>query len=142
VIRKFFHFVHDTSVALYRLTHGKFGGRVQGLQVLLLTTIGRKTVEERTTPLGYFMEDGNYIITASNAGRDTHLAWFHNLRANPRVRIEIKDRQIEAEAEVAHSEKRSSLWSQLISLSPAYANYAKKTSREIPLVILRPLKDR
>jgi hypothetical protein len=57
------------------------------------------------------------------------------------VRIEIKDRQMEAEAKVAPSEKRRSLWSQLISLSPAYANYAKKTSREISLVILRPLKN-
>jgi F420H(2)-dependent quinone reductase len=140
VIRNFFHFVHGIFLSLYRLTGGKFGGRVQGLQVLLLTTIGRKTGEERTTPLGYFMEDGNYIITGSNAGRDTYPAWFHNLRANPLVKIEIKDRQIEAEAEVAPPEKRRSLWSQLLSLSPAYANYAKKTSREIPLVILRPLK--
>ncbi len=57
MIRKFFHFVHDISVSLYRLTHGAFGGRVQGLQVLLLTTIGRKTGRERTTPLGYFMDE-------------------------------------------------------------------------------------
>ena len=141
MLRKFFHFVHDTSIFLYRLTDGKFGGRVQGLQVLLLTTIGRKTGEERTTPLGYFMDEGNYIIPASNAGRDRHPAWFHNLSANPRVRIEINDRRMEAEAEVAPSETRRSLWSQLISLSPAYANYAKKTNREIPLVILRPLKN-
>ena len=141
MLRKFFHFIYDISVSLYRLTDGKFGGRVQGLQVLLLTTIGRKTGKERTTPLGYFMDEGNYIITASNAGRDRHPAWFHNLRANPRVRLEIKDQQMEAEAEVAPSEKRGSLWSQLISLSPAYANYTKKTNREIPLVILHPLKN-
>ena len=141
MLRKFFRFIYDISVSLYRLTDGKFGGRVQGLQVLLLKTIGRKTGEERTTPLGYFMDEGNYIITASNAGRDRHPAWFHNLRANPRVRIEIKERQIEAEAEVAPSEKRRLLWFQLISLSPAYANYAKKTNREIPLVILHPLKN-
>jgi len=87
------------------------------------------------------MDEGNYIIPASNAGRDRHPAWFHNLSANPRVRIEINDRRMEAEAEVAPSETRRSLWSQLISLSPAYANYAKKTNREIPLVILRPLKN-
>jgi F420H(2)-dependent quinone reductase len=141
VLRKFLHFIHDISVSLYRLTDGKFGGRVQGLQVLLLTTTGRKTGEERTTPLGYFMDEGNYIITASNAGRNRHPAWFHNLRAKPHVKIEIKDRQLEAEAEVAPSEKRASLWSQLISLSPWYANYAKKTNREIPLVILHPLKN-
>jgi deazaflavin-dependent oxidoreductase (nitroreductase family) len=141
VLRKFFHFIHDTSVSLYRLSNGKFGGRVQGLQVLLLTTIGRKTGEERTTPLGYFMDAGNYIITASNAGRDRYPAWFHNLRAGPHLKIEIKDRQLEAEAEVASSEKRGLLWSQLISLSPAYANYTKRTNREIPLVILHPLKN-
>jgi F420H(2)-dependent quinone reductase len=141
VLRKFFQFIIVLMVSLYRLTDGKFGGRIQGLQVLLLTTIGRKSGEERITPLGYFMEDGNYIITASNAGRDTHPAWFHNLRTNPHVRIEIKDRQFEAQAEVAPSEKRRSLWSQLISLSPAYGNYARKTTREIPLVILRPLKN-
>ena len=140
-MNRFFHFMHVLMVSLYRLTDGKFGGRVQGLQVLLLTTIGRTSGEERITPLGYFMEDGSYIVSASNAGRDTHPAWFHNLRANPHVMIEIKDRQFEAEAEVASSEKRRSLWSQLISLSPTYANYARKTTREIPLVILRPLKN-
>jgi F420H(2)-dependent quinone reductase len=140
---RFFHFIHDLSVALYRRTHGKFGGRVQGLPVLLLKTIGRKTGKERITPLGYFMDNDNYIITASNAGRDAFPGWFHNLRADPHVKIEIieiQDRQLEAEAEVATPEKRSTLWSQLISLSPAYAKYARKTSREIPLVILRPLK--
>ena len=141
MLRKFFRSVRNIYISLYRVSNGKFGGRVQGLQVLLLTTIGRKSGEERTTPLGYFMEEGNYIITASNAGSDTHSAWFHNLRANPHVRIEIKDRQFEAEAEVAPSEKRRSLWSQLVSLSPPYANYTRKTTREIPLVILRPLKN-
>ena len=141
MIRKLFHFVLDIFISLYRLTRGKFGGRVQGLQVLLLTTIGRKTRRERTTPLGYFIDDGNYIITASNAGLDTHPGWFHNLRANPHVKIEIKDRQLEAEAEVAAPEKRRALWSQLISLSPWYANYPQKTTREIPVVILHPLKN-
>lgn len=140
MFRTFFRFILNIFVSLYRFTHGQFGGRVQGLPVLLLGTIGRKTRKERTTPLGYFMDDGNYIVTASNAGRDTQPGWFHNLRANPHVTIEIKDRQVEAEAEVAAPEKRRALWSQLISLSPWYANYAKKTTREIPLVILHPMK--
>jgi|SRR6266487_2171976 len=140
MIRKIFHFIHDVSVSLYRSSGGKFGGRIQGLQVLLLTTIGRKTGEERTTPLGYFIDNGNYIVTASNAGRATHPAWFHNLKANPHVKLEIKDQHMEAEAEVAAPEKRNSLWTKLISLSPAYAKYATKTSREIPMVILRPLQ--
>src|SRR5690242_9728906 len=98
---KFFHSLRNFFVSLYRLTNGRVGGHVAGLQVLLLTTVGRKTGAERTTPLGYFMEDGNYIITASNAGRDTNPAWFHNLRANPHVKVEIPNQRMEAEAEVA-----------------------------------------
>jgi len=141
MINRFFQSIHDLSIFLYRRTHGNIGGRVQGLSVLLLRTIGRKTGKEHITPVGYFMADGNYIITASNAGRNTHPAWFHNLRANPHVTIEIRDQQMEAKAEVATPEKRNALWSQLISLSPAYANYAKKTKREIPLIILHPLKN-
>jgi len=141
MVNKFFQFALNIFVSLYRLTNGKFGGRVQGLPVLLLRTTGRKTGRERITPLGYFMEDDNYIITASNAGRDTHPGWFHNLRANPQVTVEIQNRQLEAEAEVAAPEKRRVLWLQLISLSPWYANYPKKTTREIPLVILHPLKN-
>ena len=140
MLNTFFHFLHDLSIFLYRRTHGKIGGRVQGLSVLLLQTTGRKTGKEHITPVGYFMDGGNYVITASNAGRPTQPAWFHNLRAQPHVKIEIEDRKIEVEAQVAGPETRGALWSRLISLSPAYANYAKKTSREIPLVILRPLK--
>ena len=136
-----FRFVLAVSVYLYRRTRGSFGGHVQGLQVLLLTTIGRKTGKTYTTPLGYFMEDGNYIITASYAGFDNNPGWYYNLLATPHVRLEIKDQQIEAEAKVAPPEKRKSLWSKLISLSPTYAKYATKTSREIPLIILHPLKN-
>jgi deazaflavin-dependent oxidoreductase (nitroreductase family) len=137
---KFFHSLRNLFVSLYRLTNGRVGGHVAGLQVLLLTTIGRKSGEERTTPLGYFIREGNYIITASNAGRNANPAWFHNLRANPHVKIEIKNQHIDAEAHVAPPEKRASLWSTLIALSPWYANYSKKTNREIPMVILHPLK--
>ena len=136
-----FRFFLAVSVYLYRLTRGRFGGHVQGLDVLLLTTVGRKTGKTYTTPLGYFTEDGNYIITASNAGFNTNPGWFYNLRANPRVEIEVKDQKIEAEAKVAQLEKRKSLWSKLVSLSPAYAKYATKTIREIPLIILHPLKN-
>ena len=139
-MNRFFHFTHDLFVSLYRRTNGKFGGHVQGLQVLLLTAIGRKSGEERTIPLGYFMDHGDYIITASNAGRDPNPAWFHNLRANPSVKIDVQDRHMEARAEIASAEKRNVLWSKLITLSPAYGNYAYKTKREIPMVILHSSK--
>ena len=69
-------------VFLYRRTGGKFGGKVQGLPVLLLTTNGRKTGKKRVTPLGYFEYDGYYVISASNAGFDTNPAWFYNLKSH------------------------------------------------------------
>ena len=141
MFRIIFGLFRDISVFLYRLTGGKIGGHMQGLSVLLLRTTGRKTRKERITPLGYFTQDGDYVITASNAGSGKNPGWFLNLRANPRVTIEVNDRQVEAQAEVATAEKRSALWSRLISLSPAYANYARKTTRQIPLVILHPLKN-
>lgn len=127
------------AVFLYRLTDGKFGGRVQGLRVLLLTTTGRKTAKKRTTPLGYFEDDGSYVIIGSNAGFETHPAWFLNLKSNPRATIQVKDRQFQVNAEIAGPEKRGRLWARLIELAPGYANYAKRTRREIPLVILRPI---
>jgi deazaflavin-dependent oxidoreductase (nitroreductase family) len=136
---KLFHFILPVFVYWYRLTQGRFGGHVQRLRVLLLTTVGRKTGQTRTTPLGYFMDHGSYIIIASNAGFDTNPAWFYNLRANPRVMIEVRDQQTEAEAEIAEPKKRSTLWGHLISLAPGYANYTKKTAREIPMVVLRSI---
>ncbi len=126
-------------VFLYRLTDGKFGGRMQGLQVLLLTTTGRKTGKIRTTPLGYFEADGGYIIIGSNAGFDTHPAWFHNLRSNPRAVIRVRDGQFKVNAEIAGKEKRDRFWAQLIELAPGYDSYAKRTRREIPIVILHPI---
>jgi F420H(2)-dependent quinone reductase len=140
MLKSVFRFFLAIHIFVYRLTGGKFGGKVQGLSVLLLTTSGRKTGKKRTTPLGYFKDDGGYVITGSNAGFDTHPAWFHNLRSDPRATIEVNDQRFEVRAEIAGAEKRDKLWARLIALAPGYADYAKKTSREIPLVILRPLK--
>src|SRR5215207_9902179 len=103
-------------VWLYQPTHGKFGGWVQGLPVLLLTTTGRRTGKKRITPLGYFEHDGYYVITASYAGFDTHPAWFHNLRSNPRVALQIRDKQLTAIGEPADPTLRQQLWGKLIEL--------------------------
>jgi deazaflavin-dependent oxidoreductase (nitroreductase family) len=126
-------------IAIYRLTRGKLFNKVQSLPILLLTTTGRKTNKHRTTPLGYFMDGERYVIVASNAGFDTHPAWFHNLGKNPNVTVEVGEKKMTAEAEVVSRDKRNSLWATLIQLSPGYANYEKKTSRVIPLVALRPI---
>ena len=126
-------------IFLYRLTGGKLGGKVQGLPVLLLTTIGRKTGKKRITPLGYFEHDGYYVISASNAGFDTHPAWFHNLKSRPQVELQIGNKQSTAVAEPANPTLRKQLWATLVQRAPGYGAYEKRTSREIPMVLLRPI---
>ena len=139
MLKALFRSLLSIFVFLYQRTGGKIGGHVQGLRVLLLTTTGRKTGKTRTTPLGYFEHDGGYVIIASNAGFDTHPAWFHNLRSNPRVALQIQDKQLAAIAEPAAPELRKQLWAKLVELAPGYKAYEKRTTREIPLVILRPI---
>ena len=137
--RFFMKFFMAIGTTLYQISGGKIGGRISGLEVLLLTTRGRKTGKQRTTPLGYFKDkQGSYVIIGSNAGFETHPAWFYNLKSQTHVTIQVKDKQLEADAEIAGREKRSQLWAQLIKLAPFYDNYTKKTNREIPIVILHP----
>ena len=126
-------------IFLYRLTSGAIGGRMAGLQVLLLTTTGRKTGQARTSPLGYFQQDGTYIIIASNGGAERNPAWFYNLKSNPHVTLQIGSQQLAAKAEIADSEKRTQLWAELVKRAPAYEHYMERTQREIPLVILQPV---
>ena len=136
---KIFRFFLAINVFLYRLTGGKFGNQVQGLPVLLLTTIGRKTGKKRITPLGYLEYDGAYVVTATNAGFDTHPAWFHNLKNHPQVELQIGNKQLIAIAETADPTLRQQLWAKFVERAPGYGAYEKRTSREIPVVLLRPL---
>ena len=128
-------------VFLYRLTGGKFGSQVQGLPVLLLSTIGHKTGKKRITPLGYLEHDGSYVITATNAGFDTHPGWFHNLKSHPRVGLQIGNKQLTAVAELANPTLRQHLWAKFVERAPGYGAYEKSTTREIPVVLLRPISE-
>lgn len=90
--------------------------------------------------MGYFEQDGGYVIVGSNSGRDTQPAWCYNLRSNPHVTIEIGDKASRVDADLGESYKLNQLWARLMEIAPAYANCANKTNREIPLVTLRPAK--
>jgi deazaflavin-dependent oxidoreductase (nitroreductase family) len=100
-MKQFYKFIMSAMIFMYRRANGSFGGRVAGFQVLLLTTTGRKSGLPRTPPLGFFEDNGSYIISASNAGGDTNPAWFANVQANPKVMLEIKRRRRTAIAEIA-----------------------------------------
>lgn len=132
--------ISAVHVFLYRLTGGALGSKIRGFRVLLLITTGRKSRKRRTTPLGYFEHDGAYVIIASNGGSENHPGWFYNLKHDPQVEIQVQDRKIAARAEEAGSEARQHLWARLIEVAPDYEEYRKRTTRTIPLVILRSLK--
>jgi F420H(2)-dependent quinone reductase len=132
------NWVLSVAVFLYRVTGGRVGGSMSGVLVLLLTTTGRKSGKERTVPLVYIRDGAAYVVTASAGGSDKHPGWFFNVSSNPNVTIQVKDQQIRAKAEVASPQKKSELWPQLLKVAPNFASYQRHTSRDIPMVILRP----
>jgi deazaflavin-dependent oxidoreductase (nitroreductase family) len=125
-------------VGLYRLSGGKLGGEMRGFKVLLLTTTGRKSGKVRTLPLGFFDRQGGFVIVASNGGQPTHPAWYHNVMNQLQVTVQVLDKVMPATAEVLTGEARAQAWQQVITAAPLYADYAKQTTREIPLLLLRP----
>jgi deazaflavin-dependent oxidoreductase (nitroreductase family) len=125
---------------VYRATGGKLFGRMGKSPILLLNTVGRKTGRKRTSPLLYVMDGEDFVIIASKGGAPTHPAWYLNLIANPEATVEIGDREVRVEAEVADPEDKPRLWQKMVEMYPTYDDYQRKTEREIPLLVLRPVE--
>jgi deazaflavin-dependent oxidoreductase (nitroreductase family) len=126
-------------VFIYRLTGGKFGSEMRGFKVLILTTKGRKSGKILSNPVGYFERDGGYLIVASNGGQPRHPSWYHNIKGNPDdVMIQVKDKKMKVKPDIILGEPRKALWNWIVSSAPAFGDYEKQTTREIPLVFLKP----
>ena len=123
---------------IYRATGGKVGGKIRGAPVLLLTTRGRKSGKTRTMPLLYLRDDGNLVVVASSGGSAGSPGWFHNLKTDPEVEVEIGRDREPRHARVATPDERARLWPRLVEMYKPYASYEQKTTREIPVVILEP----
>ena len=131
------------SVILDHLTGGRaFRGSADSpTGFLKLTTTGRKSGQPRTVHLLYIRDGSAYVVTASNGGKPHPPGWLFNVRSNPKVSIQVQDRQVSAVAEIAEADKRRELWARLLEIAPMYAGYEKQVSREIPMVILRPVDE-
>jgi deazaflavin-dependent oxidoreductase (nitroreductase family) len=136
-VQKFFNAIY---VGLYRLSRGAIGGRLGRSKVLLLTATGRKSGKAITVPVGAFDSQGGWVIVASNSGQSASPAWYHNLKSKPQASIQLFDKVIPVTAEMLTGAARAQAWQQVITTAPSYANYEKRTTREIPLVLLRPGK--
>jgi deazaflavin-dependent oxidoreductase (nitroreductase family) len=123
----------------YRLSGGLVGRRIPGLPpMLLLDHVGAKSGQKRTTPLVYVPDGDDLVIVASRGGSQRHPAWFHNLRANPDTTVQVGRSRNSVRARVASPAERKRLWPKVVASYGGYADYQRRTSREIPLVILEP----
>jgi deazaflavin-dependent oxidoreductase (nitroreductase family) len=123
-------------VERYQATDGEEGHDWEGTITLLLTTTGRRTGKERTTPLIYQPEGDAYLVVASNGGADEPPLWYVNLEANPEVQVQVWGDRFTARARTATPEEKPPLWRKMAAAWPDYDEYQKKTTRDIPVVIL------
>jgi deazaflavin-dependent oxidoreductase (nitroreductase family) len=127
----------EEHVRLYRETDGETGHDWrEGSTILLLTTTGRRTGQETTTPLIYDLDGESPVIVASKGGAPDDPGWFKNIARHPEVGVQIKGDRFRAHARVAEGEERERLWKQMNRMWPHYDEYATKTEREIPVVVL------
>jgi len=120
----------------FRANQGKVGGQFKGASLLLLTTTGAKSGLSRTNPLAYVRDGDRWVIIASYAGAPTNPPWFHNLKANPKVEVEVGNERFTARAEIVGEPARSELYRKMVSAMPVFAEYQRKTTRSIPVVAL------
>jgi deazaflavin-dependent oxidoreductase (nitroreductase family) len=129
---------NDKIIEEFRASGGKVGGPFEGAPLLLLHTTGARSGQERVNPMMYRRDGDRLAVYASKAGADTNPDWFHNLRANPRVTVEIGTETRTVLARIAEPDERERLWSAQKKEYPGFANYETKTKRRIPVVILEP----
>jgi deazaflavin-dependent oxidoreductase (nitroreductase family) len=123
----------------FRENGGKVGGPYENATIILLHTTGAKTGKERVTPLvAQPLEGGRYAIFASHGGAPTHPDWYRNLRATPLVSYEVGTRTVRATVRVAKGEERERIWGKQKRDRPNFAEYEKKTTRQIPVIVLEP----
>lgn len=125
-------------IALYRATGGAIGHRLGPLPNLLLTTTGRRSGQPRTAALTYIRIDGLLALVASNFGSRTAPQWYRNLQAHPEATVQLKRRRRAVHARPATPDEHERIWSAALASWPAWAGYAERAQREIPIVVLEP----
>ncbi|MBA2682330.1 MAG: nitroreductase family deazaflavin-dependent oxidoreductase [Ktedonobacteraceae bacterium] len=138
IVSRIARFVTLTHVFFYRLTGGALGGS-KNLSTLLLTTTGRKSGKQHTTPLFSTIDGDRYVVIASNGGAGTLPNWWLNMRKGGPAQVEIGRERMQVSAQVAEGEERARLWSRMVAGYPGYDKYQEATSYPIPVVILSPV---
>jgi deazaflavin-dependent oxidoreductase (nitroreductase family) len=123
----------------FRANEGQVGGQFAGAPILLLTTTGARSGQPRTSPMMYLDDGGRRYVFASKAGAPTNPDWYHNLKANPEVTVEVGTDELRATAREMTGAERDRLYAHQADLYPGFAEYQDKTDRTIPVVELVPV---
>jgi deazaflavin-dependent oxidoreductase (nitroreductase family) len=124
---------------LYRRTGGKVGGKIGPTTMGIVTTTGRKSGQPRTTMLNVMPDGDRWLLVASYGGDDRDPQWFKNLQANPEATLQLGTDSFPVQATVATDDEKKALWPKVVAAYKGYENYQRKTSRDIPVVILTRL---
>jgi F420H(2)-dependent quinone reductase len=123
----------------YMESGGTEGTELQGKPVILLTTIGAKSGKIRKTPLMRVEHDGQYAIVASLGGAPKNPVWYYNIKAHPQVELQDGEVTKDYEAREVFGDEKSAWWERAVDAWPDYANYQRKTDRQIPVFVLTPV---
>jgi deazaflavin-dependent oxidoreductase (nitroreductase family) len=128
---------NKTIIEEFRASEGRVGGFSARTPIILIHHIGARSGIERVTPLGSFpLGDDRYVIVASSGGSPTHPDWYHNLKAHPRIDVEVGIRAFTVLAEELGDRARAELWPKLVADAPDLAKHATKTTRQFPMFLL------
>jgi deazaflavin-dependent oxidoreductase (nitroreductase family) len=126
------------NVPIYRLSRGRIFGNIGTAPVLLLTSTGRRSGQQRTAPVVFLADGERYVVIGSNAGNVRTPAWSYNLQANPDAEIELRGMRKLVRARVAAGEERAELWRKVNAMYEGFDDYDAKTSRDIAVFVLEP----
>ena len=130
--------VGKLNVPIYRLTRGRLLGRVGRAPVLLLTTTGRRSGQQRIAPVVFLADGDRYVVIGSNAGNERPPAWALNLAANPDAEVEMRGDRRDVRARIAEGEERADLWRRVNEQFSGFDRYRELTSRDINVFVLEP----
>ena len=124
---------------LFEQSRGTEGNRLRGMPIIVMTSVGARSGKLRKTPLMRVEQDGEYAVVASLGGAPKHPVWYHNLKQNPHV--ELQDGPVKRDylAREVTGDEKATWWERAVAAYPDYADYQKKTTREIPVFVLTPM---
>jgi deazaflavin-dependent oxidoreductase (nitroreductase family) len=125
------------TIEEFRANEGRVGGLLAGTTIILIHHIGARSGMERVTPLACSPREGDrFVIVASNGGSPTHPGWYYNLKANPRVKVEVGTETFTVLAEEQDGKARAELWPELVTEAPDVGRHQSRTTRQIPVFML------